>query len=466
MSFVFYDTETTGIKTAFDQILQFAAIRTDPDFLELERFEIRCRLQERVVAWPGALHVTGVSVAQLTDESLPSHYDMMCAIKSKLASWSPAIYIGYNSLQFDEHLLRSALWKSLHNPYLTNRAGNARTDAMRLAQALAHLRPGVLVLPLDARGKATFKLDAVAPANGFAHTNAHDALADVEATVHLCRIAAERAPDVWSDFMRFAQKAAVLDFAESEQVFGLLEYYFGKPYVYVLTVIGRNPENSSELYAFDLRTDPEELRVLDDIELERRLTAKQRLVRRVKANGAPLLLTLDDTLDTAEGPALSAQECLRRAALVAKDTELAARIVAALERGKPSKVESEYVEERIYDGFPSPVDEALAESFHTSSWRERHEIANRIADARLKHLALRLIFDESPGVLTEAERRFFREEVDGRLLSTEAGLPWCTWAAAAAECKTFLESLTGPAAVRMREYLTYCEQRMGARRAD
>ncbi len=27
MGFVFYDTETTGIDTSFDQILQFAAIR-------------------------------------------------------------------------------------------------------------------------------------------------------------------------------------------------------------------------------------------------------------------------------------------------------------------------------------------------------------------------------------------------------------------------------------------------------
>ena len=40
MSFVFYDTETTGTKTAFDQILQFGAIRTDHELRELDRFEI------------------------------------------------------------------------------------------------------------------------------------------------------------------------------------------------------------------------------------------------------------------------------------------------------------------------------------------------------------------------------------------------------------------------------------------
>ena len=43
MSFVFYDTETTGTNTAFDQIVQFAAVRTDHELRELDRFEIRCR---------------------------------------------------------------------------------------------------------------------------------------------------------------------------------------------------------------------------------------------------------------------------------------------------------------------------------------------------------------------------------------------------------------------------------------
>ena len=52
MSFVFYDTETTGTDTAFDQILQFAAIRTDHELRELERFEIRCRLLPHVVPSP------------------------------------------------------------------------------------------------------------------------------------------------------------------------------------------------------------------------------------------------------------------------------------------------------------------------------------------------------------------------------------------------------------------------------
>jgi exodeoxyribonuclease-1 len=41
MQYVFYDTETTGTDTTFDQILQFAGILTDVDLNELDRFETR-----------------------------------------------------------------------------------------------------------------------------------------------------------------------------------------------------------------------------------------------------------------------------------------------------------------------------------------------------------------------------------------------------------------------------------------
>ena len=132
MSLIFYDTETTGTETFFDQILQFAAIRTDADLKEIDRFEIRCRLLPHVVPAPGAMRVTGVNVSQLTDPSLPSHYEMVRAIRAKLLSWSPALFIGWNSIECDENLVRQALYKTLHNPYLTNRDGNSRSDVMRI----------------------------------------------------------------------------------------------------------------------------------------------------------------------------------------------------------------------------------------------------------------------------------------------------------------------------------------------
>ena len=111
MPYVFYDTETTGIETTFDQILQFAAIKTDDDLNELERVNIRCRLLPHIIPSPIALQVTHVTPAMLTDSALPSHYEMIRQIRDTLLAWSPATFIGFNSMSFDENLLRQALFR-------------------------------------------------------------------------------------------------------------------------------------------------------------------------------------------------------------------------------------------------------------------------------------------------------------------------------------------------------------------
>lgn len=54
MSLVFYATRTTGSVVCFDQIMEFAAIRTDADLGEIDRFETRSRLMPHVV--PSPLH--------------------------------------------------------------------------------------------------------------------------------------------------------------------------------------------------------------------------------------------------------------------------------------------------------------------------------------------------------------------------------------------------------------------------
>ncbi len=49
-AFVVYDFETTGTSPAFDQPLQFAAIRTDDDLNPQDQINIRCRLAPQ---WSG-----------------------------------------------------------------------------------------------------------------------------------------------------------------------------------------------------------------------------------------------------------------------------------------------------------------------------------------------------------------------------------------------------------------------------
>ena len=63
--FFFYDTETTGLSSEFDQILQFAAIITDQNFDVLETIDLKCKLKEYIVPSFGALTTTGMKPSEL-----------------------------------------------------------------------------------------------------------------------------------------------------------------------------------------------------------------------------------------------------------------------------------------------------------------------------------------------------------------------------------------------------------------
>ena len=228
MPYVFYDTETTGTETAFDQILQFAAIKTDDDLNELDRFDIRCRLLPHIVPSPGALRATRVTPAMLTDRALTSHYEAIRQIRARLLEWPPATFIGFNSIEFDENLLRQALFQTLHPAYLTNTNGNARSDAMRVAHAVSIYAPGSIEVPTDDRGRQTFRLERLAPANGYNHDEAHEAMADVEATIYMARLARDRAPAIWQAMDRATAKAAVKEYVSAQSIFSLTERYFGR----------------------------------------------------------------------------------------------------------------------------------------------------------------------------------------------------------------------------------------------
>ncbi|MBT3701425.1 MAG: hypothetical protein HOG12_07900 [Alphaproteobacteria bacterium] len=211
MAYVFYDTETSGLSSEFDQILQFAAIRTDNDFNETDRFEIRSRLLPYIVPSPGALRVTGIGPDLLMDATLSSHYQATCQIREKLLEWSPAIFLGYNTIKFDEDFLRQALFQTLHSPYITNTQGNVRADVLRLVHAAVAYAPDCLAIPINDKGKPVFKLDQLAPANGFSHENAHEAMADVEATIHIAKVIRKGAPEVWQNVMKACRKSAAID---------------------------------------------------------------------------------------------------------------------------------------------------------------------------------------------------------------------------------------------------------------
>ncbi|MFZ1991963.1 MAG: exonuclease domain-containing protein [Alphaproteobacteria bacterium] len=442
MTLVFYDVETTGLNSAFDQILQFASIQTDEDLNEIDRFEVRCRIQPHIIPDPGALRMNGVTAAQLTDPTLPSHYEMVRAIHAKLMSWSPALFIGYNSLGFDEHFLRHALYQTLHAPYLTNTSGNSRSDAIRIMYAVTIFAPGAVTVPVGEDGIGTFRLDQIAPANGFTYRKAHDAASDVEATIHMCRLIGERAPDIWSAFMRFSQKAAVADYIAEEEVFCLSDHFFGQPYAWLVTRVGQNAENNSEHYAFDLGIDPETLEPLSAEDLIERLKQSPKPVRRIRTNASPILMPAHGAPAFCSGSELGEEELAHRVRLLRSDSGLSGRLIEAFEAGREERVPSLHVEEQIYDGFISNADQALMDQFHNAPWEDRKAIVGRLSDTRLRKLGRRLLFNERPALFMPATAREYEKARANRILGTDGDVPWRTLTQALIEIENEMAETT------------------------
>ena len=171
----------------------------------------------------------------------------------------------------------------------------------------------------------------VAPANGFDHGRAHDALGDVEATVFLCRLLAERAPEVWSAFMRFSQKAAVVDYIQSEPIFCLSDFYYNRPYSWLVTTLGQNPSNGAEFYVYDLAIDPDSLLSLNDTELADRLAMSPKPVRRLRANAAPLIMAAEDAPEVCAARRIESDEIERRVETLNENDEFRARLLLAFE---------------------------------------------------------------------------------------------------------------------------------------
>jgi exodeoxyribonuclease-1 len=456
MRFVFYDTETTGTNTSFDQILQFAAIYTDEHFNELDRIEIRSRLLPYIVAAPGALLTNGVSIERLHDPILPSHYAMVRTIQAKLRAWSPAIFIGYNSLRFDENILRQALYQTLYPPYLTNTGGNSRTDAMKMVQAASVFAPDALVNAFNDTGAPTFKLEAVAGVNGFEEHNAHDALGDVEATIHLCKLIRGRALGLWTTFIRFNRKLPVQELLRHEPVVCLTEFY-GGPYSWLVTAIGRNPENDSEICVVDLAESPEELFGMSDEDLATQLRKPPKPVRWVRTNACPILMPAEAATDIAKAKQLGAQEVQRRSGVYRTNRSLRDRLVNVALRDRETKRQSIYVEEQIYDGFFLNDAQEIMFAFHDLEWERRFELSQQFGDARLKKIARRVLFTEAPECLP-AEIRFAQErEFAYRLIAEQA--EWLTLPKAIEQTDDLLKTATEQSKPFLMEYRAYLGRR-------
>ena len=431
MNFLFYDTETTGVNVAFDQIVQFAAIVTDENFVELDRLNIRCRLLPWIVPSPVALLVTKTSPENLTNLDLPSHFEMMAEIRDWLGKWKPATFIGYNSIKFDEILLHRAFWQTLNPPYVSVTNGNSRFDLLPVIRALSVLKPEIIEIAFNDEGNRTFKLDKLALANGYNAHNAHDALGDVEATIFLARKIAERAPEFWETLTSRTSKSDVSSALAPEEPVYVLDSSPASPRMRWAQRIDRDLRTSDATLAY-LDDDWDQIAGQFEDAKQPPESSYSKYLRTISLNKSPVFFTLDeaDRLFSAapQNKHIQRSDLLKKADWLRELSEFLKKH-KALKSERPPELE-----ETIYDGFAGKSDALLMEKFQRSDWPERAEISKLFSDNRFRRLATRIIYVSSPNLLTEQERSRMDIAIQERLHTPpEVEVPWRSIASARAE---------------------------------
>lgn len=198
LTYLFYDLETTGLNKAFDQVLHFAAIRTDLNLQEIDRYELKIKLNPDVIPSPYAMitHHIGIQEALMGTPELEAIYQI-----HQWLNTPGTISLGYNTLGFDDEFLRFSFYRNLLPPYTHQYANQcSRMDLYPVTVMYRLFKQQALQWP-----PVSLKLEQINAANHFYEGRSHHAMVDVEVTLALARQLATE-PEMWEYVLGYFNK--------------------------------------------------------------------------------------------------------------------------------------------------------------------------------------------------------------------------------------------------------------------
>ncbi|MDD2769761.1 MAG: exodeoxyribonuclease I [Methylococcus sp.] len=436
-SFYWYDLETFGTDPARDRIVQFAGIRTDMAFNPIGPPDVLyCRPSDDVIPHPEACLITGITPQRAA--SLGVRESEFISAIHRILMQPGTCALGYNTLRFDDEMLRHAFYRNLYDPYAREwNSGNSRWDVIDLVRLTQALRPEGIEWPRDTGGAPVFKLERLAAANGILHESAHDALSDVWATVGLARLISERQPRLFKFALESRGKQAVerlLALGSWQPVLHVSEKFPASRncIAYVLPLC-RHPRIATRVIVFDLAYDPSPLLNLsvDDIR-ERLFTSAAELpqgteripLKGVHTNRCPVVApTSVLRASDAERLGINIAVCATHARRIQDSAEkILPKVAEAFDAELPpeSGLDPELMLYR--GGFTPDADRRALERVHTLSPEQLAGYRPRFLDSRFDELLFRYRARNFPDSLSEEEQGRWSAFRRNRLAGEGGGL--------------------------------------------
>ncbi len=443
-SVVVYDLETSGLSPEYDQIFQIAALRTDQSFCDpidqASTLELRARRQPWVIPSPVALLVTRIEPTVLSSGLL--HHELLVQTETFFRA-RPSMFLTYNGIKFDERFLRNALYRSLCRPYLTQTSGSTRADLMLMTQAISVLDPGVIKVPMSEKGRSTYRLGAICRANGieFPEATAHDALADVRATLALARHLKQVAP-LWFDHtLALADKSYSASILRPGTSIFRLGVYGGTPVLRVFGVVESVEGDANARVCVDLTINPDEYLNLPIDQLCKWSAQRPSPLAVIRVNAQEMVFAADEPIASdallplarsigKKGEVVSLRELQDRGKHIAGADDFIDRLHTIVAERRATLVASPHADEQLYSGgFASDADYRCVERARSLYGEQRHQCLASIADQRLKEFILRIAYEEGASQGDDGLRARMQEWAHQRILGP-ADAPWRTIAAA------------------------------------
>ncbi|HEY9067487.1 MAG TPA: exodeoxyribonuclease I [Burkholderiaceae bacterium] len=433
LSFFWHDYETFGRVPRRDRPAQFAGIRTDADLNEIgEPLMHYCRPAPDYLPDPESCLLTGILPQTCLAQGMPEHA-FADTIERELAR-PGTIGVGYNSIRFDDEVTRHLFWRCLMDPYAREWQNDCgRWDLLDVVRVTWALRPDGIAWPKHPDGRPSFKLEDLTRANGIAHADAHDALADVRATIAIARLIKTRQPRLWDFCLKLRKRDAVVAEMALAQNQGLPFLHVSGMYpiergcLALVWPLAPHPSNRNEVIVWDLASDPTELFELDAEAIRLRLfTRAEELaegvtrlpIKTLHLNKSPVVIANLKTLnaETATRFGIDIAQGLRHAELAAAKAHLLAGIWPAVyERPARNGEAAVDVDEDLYGGFIGDDDRRTLQRLRTLSPEQLAAKRPAFSDPRLAELLFRYRARNFPATLSEVEQRQWHEHCAHRL---------------------------------------------------
>lgn len=430
-TFFWYDFESTGIDPRRDRPLQVAGIRTDSELNEIaEPLCIDSQLSPDILPHPQACLVTGIGPDRVM-AGLPEA-EFIQRLHNEMIQ-PGTCSVGYNNLRFDDEMARFSFYRNFHDPYAREwQGGNSRWDLLDALRAAHALRPDGIEWPQQ-DDFTSLRLELLTAANGIDHGQAHDALADVRATIAMARLLRQAQPRLY-DYL--------LGLRDKRQVTSLIDLQGVRPLVHVSGRFGRerkglgvvlplawHPQNRNALIVYDLAAPLELLQELDAEQLRQRLyTATEDLAPGEQRPGLKLV-HINKCPVLADTKVLRPQDCERlqldlpallgQAELLAGwRTQLLGKLHQVYSDNRAEQGEDD-AETLLYAGFISDQDRRLLPEIRQAVGETLSHTQWPLQDQRLQDLLFRYQARNFPDTLSAAQMdswmQFCRQRLAGEL---------------------------------------------------